>query len=119
MERLDPWVIDPSTLYEIRQWERSNLPHCGKEVGYLLFLELARHGGINRDALKSFYLSIPYAESTIRLLLRQLEIDGWVEASRVVTDKRSRQVDLTPKFVEKQQEWLGAVTEIMNRNRGS
>ncbi len=63
-----------------------------------MFLELAKSGGINSDTLKSFYLSMPYAESTIRHLLRQLEIDGWVEVSRVVTDKRSRQIDLTPKL---------------------
>lgn len=118
MEKIDLWVIKPSTLYEIRQWERSNLPHYAKEVGYQLFLELARHGGINQDTLKSFYLSMPYSESTVRLLLRQLEEDGWIKCSRQASDNRSRQIDITAKFVEKQQEWLGAVTEILNRNMG-
>ena len=79
----------------------------------MLFLELARHGGIDRDTLKSFYLSMPYAESTVRLLLRQLEVDGWIEASQVPTDRRARQIDLTQKFIEKQQEWMRAIEKIL------
>lgn len=117
MERIDPYDIKPSTLYKVRQWERSNLPHYGKEVGYLLFLELARHGGISQDTLKSFYLSMPYSESTVRLILRQLEADGWIEAPRVVTDKRSRQIDLTQKFIDKQEEWIRAIKDILLEHR--
>jgi len=109
------YSVSQAALHSVRQWERQNLPLYGKDVGYLLFLELAKYGGITSDKLKSFYLSMPYAESTVRLLLRQLEADGWVQTSQVPHDKRSRQIELTPKFLEKQEEWLEAVQDILRQ----
>ncbi len=101
-------------LHAIRHWERKNLPHYGKEAGYLLFLELAKEGAASADMLKEFYLSMPYAESTMRLLFRNLESDGWIEMPRNQDDKRVRRFVLTEKFHQKREEWLRVVSEILS-----
>lgn len=105
--------VTPRQLHKIRHWERKNLPHYGKEAGYLLFLELARSDGGSSEMLKEFYLSMPYAESTMRLLFRNLESDGWVEMPRNEQDKRVRRYVLTEKFIQKREEWLRVVSETI------
>lgn len=107
-------AVTPHQLHEIRHWERRNLPHYGKEAGYMLFLELAKTGCESTDILKEFYLSMPYAESTIRLLFRNLESDGWIEMPRNQDDKRVRQFVLTEKFHQKREEWLLEVSKILS-----
>ena len=82
----------------------------------MLFLELAKSEGVSIDTLKSFYLSMPYAESTVRLLIRNLESDGWVHVSRQESDKRIRKFLLTEKFHEKQDEWLKTIDHILSEN---
>lgn len=80
----------------------------------MLFLELAKTGCESTDILKEFYLSMPYAESTIRLLFRNLESDGWIEMPRNQDDKRVRQFVLTEKFHQKREEWLLEVSKILS-----
>ena len=106
--------VSSSQLHAIRHWERKNLPHYGKEAGYLLFLELAKQGAASSEMLKVFYLSMPYAESTMRLLFRNLESDGWIEMPRNQDDKRVRQFVLTEKFHQKREEWLLEVSKILS-----
>lgn len=106
-------TVTPIQLHAIRHWERKNLPHYGKDAGYLLFLELAKTGSVCSETLKEFYLSMPYAESTMRLLFRNLESDGWIEMPRRGEDKRIRQFVLTDKFHQKKTEWLEAVQAIL------
>lgn len=106
--------VRPHHLHTLRHWERHNLPHYGKEAGYLIFLELAKAEGASAEMLKEFYLSMPYAESTMRLLFRNLESDGWIEMPRRHEDKRVRQFVLTEKFYQKRDEWLMAATEILS-----
>lgn len=106
--------IAPLHMHRLRHWERKNLPHYGKEAGYLLFLELSKAGGASTEMLKEFYLSMPYAESTMRLLFRNLENDGWIEMPRNEVDKRVRRFVLTDKFLQKQAEWLKTVELILS-----
>lgn len=113
VEKNDDVFVTPEQLHALRRWERKNLPHYGKEAGYLLFLELAREGGGTAEMLKEFYLSMPYAESTMRLLLRNLESDGWIEMPRDQDDKRVRKFVLTEKFEHKRDEWLAVVSAIL------
>jgi DNA-binding MarR family transcriptional regulator len=114
MKRRFNVYVTPHHLYKLRRWERQNLPHYGKEAGYLLFLEMARSGGLSSEMLKEFYLSMPYAESTMRLLFRNLESDGWIEMPRNEEDKRVRRFILTDKFISKRDEWLTAVSLILS-----
>lgn len=114
MERRFSIYVTPYHLHKLRHWERNNLPHYGKEAGYLIFLELAKSGGFSSEMLKEFYLSMPYAESTMRLLFRNLESDGWIEMPRNEVDKRVRRFVLTDKFITKREEWLAAVSLIMS-----
>ena len=106
--------VTPHHLHKLRHWERHNLPHYGKEAGYQIFLELAKSEGFSSDMLKAFYLSMPYAESTMRLLFRSLESDGWIEMPRNEEDQRVRRFVLTDKFINKRDEWLTAVSLIMS-----
>lgn len=49
---------------------------------------------------------MPFAESTIRLLLRDLEDDGWIEMLSTGEDRRIRSFHLTEKFLQMRAEWL-------------
>jgi hypothetical protein len=46
--------VRPHHLHKLRHWERHNLPHYGKEAGYLIFLELAKAEGASAEMLKEF-----------------------------------------------------------------
>lgn len=106
-------VITPHHLQKIRLWERNNLPCCVTEAGYLLVLELAKAEKTSNMALKEFYLSMPFAESTIRLLLRDLENDGWIEMKSLDKDKRIKGFLLTDKFCHLRDEWLQEIRSII------
>ena len=80
----------------------------------MLFLELSNAGGASNEMLKEFYLSMPYAESTMRLLFRNMESDGWIEMPSNVADKRVRQFVLTDKFHQKRDEWLRVASDILS-----
>lgn len=64
-------------------------------------------------ALKEFYLSMPFAESTVRLLLRDLENDGWIEMQSLDKDKRIKGFLLTDKFCHLRDEWLQEIRSII------
>jgi hypothetical protein len=114
MERNHTLSIAPLHMHKLRHWERKNLPHYGKEAGYLLFLELSKAGGASNEMLKEFYLSMPYAESTMRLLFRNMESDGWIEMPNKAGDRRVRQFVLTDKFHQKRDEWLRVASDIIS-----
>jgi DNA-binding MarR family transcriptional regulator len=98
-------------LKRIRVWEKSNLPTYGTDAGYALLLELASLEDGSDITLKGLYLSIPYAESTIRLLFRNLEEDGWIELPKDRVDQRFRSFVPTEKFNKKVDEWLNQVAD--------
>ena len=114
MKGLKSKFVTSNHLHALRHWERQNIPHYGKEAGYLLFLELAKNGAASTEMLKEFYLSMPFAESTMRLLFRNLESDGWIEMPRNEEDKRVRRYVLTEKFHLKREEWLRVASEILS-----
>lgn len=98
-----------NNLRRIRSWEQKNLPTYGTDAGYALLLELASLEDGTDVTLKGLYLSIPYAESTIRLLFRNLESDGWIELPKGHVDQRFRSFVPTEKFHRKVDEWLDQV----------
>ena len=107
-------VISPHHLQKIRLWERNNLPCCVTEAGYFLILELAKSDKTSNVALKEFYLSMPFAESTVRLLLRDLENDGWLVMQSLDKDKRIKRFLLTDKFCHLREEWLHEIQKIIS-----
>ncbi len=107
-------IITPRQLHAIRQWERRHLPYYGTEAGYQLLLELIQVNCQIRRTLKEFYLSIPYAESTVRLLLRSMESDGWINMVSEGDDKRIRYFEPTEKLQIKKDEWIDAIREILS-----
>ena len=85
-------------MLRIREWERQNLPIYATSAGYALFLKLASLPPTGSTSLKQMYLSMPCAESTTRLLFRNLEQDGMIYLPRDQADQRFREFKLTPKF---------------------
>lgn len=108
--------ITANKMYEIRQWEKMNLPHYGSDAGHTLFFELAKIDDKKIQNLKEFYLSMPYAESTMRLLFRHLENDGWLKMERESKDQRIRIFILSEKFYSKKKEWLYNASQILSRS---
>jgi len=91
-------------LLRIRAWERAHLPIGNSQLAYEVFLRLALYGS-DRQALRSvnlkqIYLSLGYSEFGIRVHLRRLERDGWIQVIDGDGDRRGRQVLLTGKFEE-------------------
>jgi len=101
------FIVLIDCIRHIREWEDAHLPGYGTQAGHSLFLELASSGG--RKTLKEIYLSMTCAESTTRLLLRQLESDGWIRLTRDPQDQRLREFQPTEKFNALVIEWLRVV----------
>jgi hypothetical protein len=87
-------------LFQLHSWERKNLPISRTTAGYHLFLYLSRSIVCNNEnvRLKNIYHSLPFSEKTLRLLLRELESDGWIEMSVKSHDQRHRDIVATHKF---------------------
>jgi hypothetical protein len=83
-----------------------NLPVYGSLAGYELFLILASSPYKNKMSLKEVYLSMRCAESTTRLLFRNLESDGWIVLPRDPTDNRFKEFLLTDKLKNTIAQWL-------------
>ena len=92
-------------MLRIREWEKLNLPTYGTSAGYALFLKLASLPPTGSTSLKQMYLSMPCAESTTRLLFRNLEQDELIYLPRDQSDQRFREFKLTPKFQTVIAEW--------------
>ncbi|MEY4713137.1 MAG: hypothetical protein RIS88_2587 [Pseudomonadota bacterium] len=99
-------------IKQIREWEETHLPTYGSHAGRSLFLELASSNG--RKTLKEIYLSMSCAESTTRLLLRNLESDGWIHLLRDAQDQRLKELQPTEKFNALVIEWLRFVVPRLN-----
>ena len=99
-------------MLRIRQWERLNLPTYGTTAGYALFLMLASLRSTGSTSLKQMYLSMPCAESTTRLLFRNLEQDGLIYLPRDQADQRFREFKLTPKFQTVIAEWEDFIESV-------
>ena len=89
-------VINRIRLF--RAWEISNLPVYGSLDGYQLFLLLAASPYSNKMSLKEVYLSMGCAQSTTRLLFKNLESDGLVVITNDRKDSRFREFQLTDKL---------------------
>jgi DNA-binding MarR family transcriptional regulator len=100
-----------SSLNSLRSWERENLPLCKTNAGYHVFLTLAVCSVKNEFRLKNIYHSLPFSERTIRLLLRSLESDGWIEMPQKSDDLRHKDIQVTDKFSQIIDEWI----EVTNK----
>lgn len=76
--------------------------------------------GKDETPLKTAHLSLPYSERAIRLFLRSLQIDGWIEISTNPTDKRYKNLKLTDKFVDSFKKYyqthLKYLSDLVNQN---
>jgi len=96
----------------IREWERQNLPIYGTSAGYALFLKFTSLPPTGSTSLKQMYLSMPFAESTTRLLFRNLKQDGLIYLPRDKADQRFREFQLTLKFQTVIAEWEAFIESV-------
>ena len=87
-------------LYKLRVWESNNLPIAKTNAGYHLLLLLSKSLLVGNEdiRLKNIYHSLSFSEKTLRLLLRELERDGWIEMPNKTFDPRHKDIVPTTKF---------------------
>ncbi len=76
-------------IISLHEWESDNLPLFRKSIGQSVVLRLLE--AFVQDKLlsvKELTLSLPYSPSGIRLQLRMLENDGWIEFAPSPEDQR-------------------------------
>lgn len=102
-------------LYELRMWERRNLPISQTNAGYHLFLYLSKTLLSDSDIrLKNIYHSLPFSEKTLRILLRDLEGNGWIEMPNKSNDPRHKDIIPTPKLRAVLKSWTSQVDVLFS-----
>lgn len=111
MNGLDKKKYRIELLYELRLWERNNLPISKTNAGYHLILLLSKSILNDGDEirLKNIYHSLPFSEKTLRLLLRELEDGGWIEMPYKISDPRHKDIMPTPKLNTILKTWISQV----------
>jgi len=99
-------------MLSIREWEQQNLPTYGTSAGYDLFLKLASLPPTGTTSLKQIYLSMPCAESTTRLLFRNLEHDELIYMPGDQFDQRFKEFQLTHKFQAVIVQWTEFIESV-------
>jgi hypothetical protein len=102
----------------LRQWERDNLPLCKTNKGYDIFLRLTNEVMSLEPRLKNIYAALPYSEVTIRVALKQLEAEGWLELPSAEGDLRIKNIVVTEKFNQIFCRWVTEIESIMSRSKG-
>lgn len=117
MKVIDTPIHKLELLYRLRTWERENLPICRTNAGYHLFLCLSHRIVLDECLrLKNLYHSLPFSEKTLRLLLRELESDGWIEMPNKVIDSRHKDVIPTTKLNSILREWSAEIDSIFYKS---
>lgn len=113
MEKKEEFSRQIGLLYQLRTWERNNLPICRTNAGYHLFLCLS-HSIVSDDnvRLKNIYHSLPFSEKTLRLLLRELESGGWIEMPSKSVDYRHKDILPTAKLNSILESWSTQINSL-------
>ena len=83
------------------------MPIGSSGMAYDVFLMLAAYGSApNMLSLKRLYLSLGYSHYGVRMHLRRLGREGWIELAPIDGDRRGRSVVLTEKFREVLERYL-------------
>lgn len=100
-------------MCELRTWERKHLPISRTNAGYHLFLFLS-HSVLSDEGarLKNIYHSLPFSEKTLRLLLRELESDGWIQMPNKSNDPRYKEIIPTAKFNNVLKSWSTQIDSL-------
>lgn len=80
-------------IISLHDWESDNLPLFKNSIGQSVVLRLLE-AFVQGESLsvKELTLSLPYSPSGIRLQLRMLENDGWIEFSPSPDDQRVKMI---------------------------
>lgn len=101
---------------DLHLWEKASLPFVKSNAGYELFFQISIAAIEKKDVrLKNIYHSLPYSEKTLRLVLRELEDDGWIKLSKKERDMRYREMTITPKFFYILNSWMEKIEQLAEK----
>ncbi len=86
-------------LLELREWESEHFPLCSS-IGQSVFAYIAKqHLSGNTPTVKQLIHDLEgYSRAGIRLQLKRLEAEGWIELTNGMSDARNRHVATTSKL---------------------
>ncbi len=80
-------------IISLHDWESDNLPLFKHSIGQSVVLRLLEAFILGESlSVKELTLSLPYSPSGIRLQLRMLENDGWIEFLPSPDDQRVKMI---------------------------
>ncbi len=90
------------SLADMNLWEAVNCAPLNTVSGRFLYFKIAQQvmrEGTGVQALKDLHVDAHLSERAIRLKLREFEREGWIESVTTPSDKRTRQLVVTPKLL--------------------
>ena len=86
-------------IISLHDWESDNLPLFKHSIGQSVVLRLLKAFILGESlSVKELTLSLPYSPSGIRLQLRMLENDGWIEFLPSPDDQRVKVIQPSSGF---------------------
>jgi DNA-binding MarR family transcriptional regulator len=87
-------------LFKLREWESENLPLCFSSIGQSVFRYIAEsHLRGYTPSVKELVNDLAaFSRGGIRLQLRKLESEGWIELTNGMSDARNRHISSTRKL---------------------
>lgn len=86
-------------IISLHEWESINLPLFKRSIGQSVVVRLLEAFMQGESlSVKELTLSLPYSPSGIRLQLRMLEKDGWIELSACPQDQRVKVIQPSTAF---------------------
>lgn len=84
-------------LFQLREWESVNLPLCKSSIGQAVFRYISKsHLQGHTPSVKELINDLhEYSRAGIRLQLKRLEKEGWIQLTNGVTDGRNRHISST------------------------
>jgi len=109
--------VNPNAIHQIlalHAWESESLPLFKNSIGQAVALRLIE--AFVTDTLlsvKELTLSLPYSSSGIRLQLRMLENDGWIEFAPSNEDQRVKVIKPTDEFMSLLETYTGQCLALL------
>ena len=86
-------------IISLHEWESINLPLFKRSIGQSVVVRLLEAFMQGESlSVKELTLSLPYSPSGIRLQLRMLEKDGWIELASSPDDQRVKVIQPSSAF---------------------
>jgi len=84
-------------LFQLREWESGNLPLCKSSIGQAVFRYIAKsHLRGHTPSVKELVNDLhEHSRAGVRLQLKKLELEGWIQLTNGISDGRNRHISST------------------------